>query len=135
MNAVSLKTLANLLSKNDPGLLRKTITDEDFCLFMDFPFHQMIVFALDGYFSYFKEVSWTKIWVAKYADQLLDLDEATFNSLNVYGFFTLNKIYPFMRTISALHLKNESIVHCDFEKKINLLQQNQFSFEIILVYC
>ena len=73
----------NLILKYDPKLLFSTITDADFCLFKDFPFHQMIIFALDGYFKYYEEISCTKIWLEKHADQLIELDTSTINSFEV----------------------------------------------------
>lgn len=124
LNADAKKNQANLLYKYDTRLLWSTITDEDFCLFKDFPFQQLILIALYDYFKYFKDISCTKIWLAKYADQLLDLDEATIKSFKLLEYNPYRRAIPFLRDISWLN--NKSKIHCDFEKKLAYCNKTSF---------
>lgn len=84
--------------------------DEDFCVFKDFPFHQLIVFVL-GYGK--RQLSCTSLWLIRYYS-MFGKNAETFT------------VFPY--TNQTLELIKTQAPKCGFKKRLDLCNTSTFHF-------
>ena len=86
--------------------------DEDFCLFRDFPFEQLVTFNLYLYYGMNKlDSSCTTLWLIQYYPVYIK-------------FIPINKMLEYNQTFQIINNAESLLTKCDFEKRIKMCKKS-----------
>lgn len=124
------KILIMYYKNNKPKRISKMFPDEDFCIYVDYPFDQLVIFFDNitelyktkyGLLVIDKEYSCTYLWLIQYYEFY-------------YKYFTYSHVHEdFVASISKVLNSTafESIPKCDFERKKALCNKSNYQLRNI----